>query len=103
VAIRSGLDGAASVFAELLAWYRGWLAFLLACRNTLLTAWNPPAARVTVLCGTGAASVPGLSPAGYRVVPEPVLGQENPITPELAESVLAQFPARADAISSNLE
>ncbi len=103
VAVRSGLDGASDVFAELLAWYRGWLAFLLACRNTLLTAWDPPIAAITVLCGTGAASIPGLSPDAYRVVSEPVLGQENPITPELAESVLAQFAARADVISSNLE
>jgi len=103
VAVRSGLDGATDVFAELLAWYRGWLAFLLACRNNLLTAWEPPAVAVTILSATGAASVPGLSPGAYRVVPEPILGQENPITPDLAESVLAQFLAQPAAISSNLE
>jgi hypothetical protein len=95
VALRSGLSGVPDAFAELLAWYRAWLAFLLACRNDLQATWETPTTAVTILAATvAAASVPGLGPDAYRVVEVPVLGQEKPITPELAEAVLAQFASR---------
>ena len=95
VAVRSGLDGATGAFAELLAWYRAWLAFLLACRNDLRATWETPTAAVTVLAANaGAVSVPGLDPDAYRVVEVPVLGQKKPITPELAEAVFAEFTSR---------
>ena len=42
MAASQGVDGAADVFAELLAWYRGWLAFLLSCHNDPPMTWPVP-------------------------------------------------------------
>jgi hypothetical protein len=92
VAVRSGLDETTGAFSELLAWYRGWLAFLLACRNDLQGTWQAPTTAVTILAApTVATSVPGLGADEYRVVRLPALAGESRITPEVAESVLAQF------------
>jgi hypothetical protein len=95
VAASRGVNGAADVFAELLVWYRGWLAFLLCCHNDPPMAWAGAATEVIVLSAPAArCSVPGLSHEAYQLCQVPVLGQDNPITPELAESLLAQITRR---------
>jgi hypothetical protein len=100
LAASRGVNGATDAFAELLAWHRGWLAFLLACHNDPTVAWAGSATEVIVLSGPADHhTVPGLSHDGYRVCPVPVishpgLGQEDPITPELAEVVRAQITRR---------
>jgi hypothetical protein len=95
VAASRGMDGAADAFAELLAWYRGWLAFLVACHNDPPMAWAISATEVIVLSEPAARrTVPGLSHDAYQHCQVPVLSQDDPITPELAESVLAQITRR---------
>jgi len=95
LARRNGLNDATGEFAELLAWHRGWLAFLLACRNDLRTTWEhftPPARGVTAIVdGPIGVSVPGLQHEAYKVVRMPWRGPESGITAELADAVLAQF------------
>jgi hypothetical protein len=95
LARRNGLKEATGEFSELLAWHRGWLAFLLACRNDLRTTWehfNPVTRGVTVIVdGPVGTSVPGLHTEACRVVRMPWRGQESGITAELADAVLAQF------------
>lgn len=95
LAASQGLDGSADTFGELLLTYRSWLAFLLACRN------NPPAGRtdattaVTVLTeAPEGVTVPGLPAGQFHVCPLPALDQENPITPEVADLLVAQIMGR---------
>ena len=92
LAASQGLNSAGKAFAELLAWQRGWLAFLLACHHDPPLAWDNSAIKVIVLSGTeGGHSVPGLSQEAYQLCKAPVLDEDDPIMPELAESVLAQI------------
>ncbi|HEY3734414.1 MAG TPA: hypothetical protein VGL63_10900 [Streptosporangiaceae bacterium] len=87
-----GLDGADDPFGELLLTYRSWLAFLLACRNDSLADWADGTAAVTVLTeGRDGVAVPGLPPGGFEVCPLPALDTDNPITPEVAELLVAQI------------
>jgi Alpha/beta hydrolase family len=87
-----GLDSAADAFAELLGWYRSWLAFLLACTNDPLQTWEIARTELIVLAGPAARpTVPGLSEGAYQVDVVPDLGDDDPITPELAEAVRARF------------
>lgn len=87
-----GLGGVEDTFGELLLTYRSWLAFLLACRNDSLAGWPGETAPVTVLTeAPDGVAVPGLPPGGFEVCPLPDLDQDNPITPEVAELLVAQI------------
>jgi hypothetical protein len=84
-----GLDGAADTFAELLLTYRSWLSFLLACRNDTLTSTT---AAVTVLAeAPNSVAVPGLAPGQFKATALPASDPDNPITPEVAELLVAQI------------
>jgi len=94
VAVSRGLGESTDAFSDLLAWYRAWLAFLLACRNDSPISWVTEAAAVKVLTDAPAGvAVPGLSPDAYHISRLPILDQEA-ATPELAEFVLAQIASR---------
>lgn len=89
-----GLDPSAETFGELLLTYRSWLAFLLACRNDSLVCRNAAGATaaVTVLTETpGSATVPGLPSGEFAVSQLPAIDDENPVTPEVVERVVAQI------------
>jgi hypothetical protein len=90
IAHARGVDPAAGVFAELLGWYRGWLSFLLACHHDPSASWRAPEpAGVVVLAGPGTAPhVPGLVAGAYPVAEVPVLAENSPITPDLADALL---------------
>lgn len=92
-----GLDPSADTFGELLLTYRSWLAFLLACRNDSLASRSDQAggtAAVTVLAeDPDSVTVPGLSPGEFKVSPLPALDDDNPVTPEVVELVVAQITA----------
>lgn len=89
------LNAANDTFAELLLTYRSWLAFLLACRNDSRDV-RPGAATaataVTVLTeAPDSATVPGLLPDQFTFCPLPALDEDNPVTPEVAEILVAQL------------
>jgi hypothetical protein len=87
-----GLDGSADTFGELLLTYRSWLAFLLACRNDSPAGWAGGATAVTVLTeAPDSVTVPGLPAGQFEVCPLPVLDQDNPITPEVIELLVAHI------------
>ena len=89
-----GLDSSADTFSELLLTYRSWLAFLLACRNDEPGGWGWPAgaAAVTVLTeAAGGVTVPGLPDGGFEVCPLPAVDEDNPITAEVVELLVAQI------------
>ena len=96
--VSRGLDAGADTFRELLLTYRSWLAFLLACRNDSLDR-RPGAATavtadtaVTVLTESpDSVSVPSLRPDQFKVCPLPALDEDNPVTPEVAEILVAQL------------
>jgi hypothetical protein len=91
-AVSLGLDGSTEAFSDLLGRYRGWLAFLLACRNDLPGACATRAATVKVLTDAPAGiDIPWLSPDAYQISRVPTVDLANPITPELASLVLAQI------------
>jgi hypothetical protein len=101
IAAGRGAGETADAFTELLAWYRAWLAFLLACRNDLARHDGRPTARpsaalsITVLAGTASdAVVPGLAPGEYEVVQVPVLDQDPAISAALADFLRTLFPSR---------
>jgi hypothetical protein len=95
LAASRGLDSAADAFSELLGWYRGWLAFLLACDNDPHKTWETARTKVVALAAPAAhVTIPGLSADAYQLDEVPTLGQDEPITPELAEAVLAQLARR---------
>ncbi len=92
LATSRGLGGSIDVFLELLLTYRSWLAFLLACRNDSTLAQAGGAAPVTVLTDTtDGVTVPGLAPGAFRISPLPALDEDNPVTDEVAEIVVAQI------------
>jgi len=102
LAASQGLDGSAGTFGELLLIYRSWLAFLLACRNDTLAGWADGIAPVTVLTDTpGSVTVPGLSPGEFKVCPLPVTDEDNPVTPEVAELLVAQILFRFHSYSGS--
>jgi hypothetical protein len=95
LATSQGLDGSADTFGELLLTYRSWLAFLLACRNDSLTRWADGPTAVTVLTeAPDSATVPGLPPGRFEVCPLPVVDEDNPITPEVVELLVARILSR---------
>jgi hypothetical protein len=95
LATSQGLDESADTFGELLLTYRSWLAFLLACRNDSLAGWAGGSAAVTVLTeAPDSVTIPGLSPGEFEVSPLPAIDQDNPITPEVAELLVAQITGR---------
>jgi hypothetical protein len=90
-----GLDASAETFGELLLTYRSWLAFLLACRNDSLAGWTVGATAVKVLTeAPGSVTIPGLAAGQFEVCPLPVLDEDNPITPEVVELLVAQITGR---------
>jgi hypothetical protein len=95
LATSQGLDGSAGTFGELLLTYRSWLAFLLACRNDSLAWADDGTTAVTVLTeAPDSAAVPGLPPGRFQVCPLPVVDEDNPITPEVVELLVAQILSR---------
>jgi len=95
LATSQGLDGSADTFGELLLTYRSWLAFLLACRNDSRACWADGTTAVTVLTeAPDGAAVPGLPPGRFEVCPLPVVDEDNPITPEVVELLVAQILSR---------
>jgi hypothetical protein len=87
-----GLDPSADTFGELLLTYRSWLAFLLACRNDSLVPRDEVTPAVIVLTeAPDSVTIPGLPPGEFKVTPLPALDDDNPITPEVVEQVVAQI------------
>jgi hypothetical protein len=96
LAAKQGLDGTADAFSELLAWYRSWLAFLLACSNDSAMKWDATGVEIVAVAEPGSTVIiPGLQPGDYPVVRAPSLAEDAPITPELADIVLAQLNSRS--------
>jgi len=90
-----GLDPSADTFGELLLTYRSWLAFLLACRNDSLAGGTAGATAMKVLTeADDVATVPGLAAGQFEVCPLPVLDEDNPITPEVVDLLVAQIAGR---------
>ncbi len=95
LAASRGLDSTADAFSELLGWYRGWLAFLLACDNDPHKTWENARTKVVALAAPADhVTIPGLSADAYQIEEVPALAQDEPITPELAAAVLAQMARR---------
>ena len=86
-----GLDPSADTFGELLLTYRSWLAFLLACRNDSLALRNGTPAVIVLTESPDSVIIPGLPPGEFKVAPLPALDDDNPITPEVVEQVVAQI------------
>jgi hypothetical protein len=87
-----GLDPSADTFGELLLTYRSWLAFLLACRNDSLAGWAGGTIAVTALTETpDSFTIPGLPSGEFEVFPLPVAAEDNPVTPEIVELLVAQI------------
>lgn len=82
------LTSAMGAFSDLLVWYRGWLAFLLACRNDTSVEEAVGRAAVTVLSDSpSTVEVKGLSRDAYEVVELPTPQPAGPIKPELADFI----------------
>jgi len=87
-----GLDGSDETFGELLLTYRSWLAFLLACRNDSLAGLADEVFEVTVLADApDHVTVPGLRPGRFKVCSLPAGDDENPVTPEAVDVLVAQL------------
>jgi len=82
-------------FGDLLTYYRGWLAFLLACCNDRPVA--PAAGKATVkVVAPGAvagAAIPGLSPHAYQIIRIPAADQQDAAQVAIADFVLTQIAA----------
>jgi hypothetical protein len=94
LATRLGLDAAPPAFAQLLASYRTWLAFLLACRNSLPAQPPSDAVAMSVLTNEPDFIVPGTAPGRCRITPPPPADQPDAVTPELVELLLDQINGR---------
>jgi hypothetical protein len=95
LATSQGLDASADIFGELLLTYRSWLAFLLACRNDSLAERAGGPSAVTVLTETpDRVTVPGLAPGQFEVCPLPAADDDNPVTSEVADILVAQITGR---------
>lgn len=89
------LSGSMGAFADLLVWYRGWLAFLLACRNDTSIEQAVGRAAVMVLSDSpSTVEVKGLSRDAYQVRELPAPQPAGPITRELADLIAAYVGAR---------
>jgi hypothetical protein len=92
-AAAQGVSATSDVFGDLLAWYRGWLAFLLACRNDVPVTVPAGAGVVRVLTqGRDEAEFSRVNPAVRRVIELPVSAAT--VTPELTDYVVTEL-ARA--------
>ena len=91
LATSQGLDASADTFGELVVTYRSWLAFLLACRNDSLAGSAAGPTAVTVLAeAPDSITVPGLSRGQFDAYPLPASDEDNPVTPEIADLLVAQ-------------
>ncbi|NJC11491.1 hypothetical protein F4558_001317 [Micromonospora profundi] len=89
------LTDAMGAFGDLLVWYRGWLAFLLACRNDVEVGRTGGRAAVTVLSDSpSTVEVKGLDRTAYDIVALPSPQPAGPVTPELAGHVAAYVAPR---------
>jgi hypothetical protein len=89
------LTDAMGAFGDLLVWYRGWLAFLLACRNDAGVGRTGGRAAVTVLSDSpSTVAVKGLDRSAYEVMELPSPQPAGPVTAELAEHVAAYIGSR---------
>lgn len=90
LAASRGLSGSVGAFSDLLLWYRAWLAFLLACRNDTSIEQAVGRAAVTVLSDSpSTVTIAGLPKDAYQVCAVPERQPAGPVTPELAELVVA--------------
>ncbi|MEV4118620.1 hypothetical protein [Micromonospora sp. NPDC049645] len=91
LAANRDLGGTMGAFSDLIVWYRGWLAFLLACRNDTSIEGALGRAAVTVLSDSpSTVEVKGLNRDAYQVVELPMPQPAGPIVPELAEFIATQ-------------
>jgi len=81
-------------FTSVLATYRGWVAFLLACRNDQPVQVPAEAIPVSVLTAEPDFVLPGTSPGRCRVAALPPLERPDSVTPEVARLVLDQIAMR---------
>jgi hypothetical protein len=89
LAASKNLSGSAGAFSDLLAWYRAWLAFLLASRNDVSTGHAAGQAAVTVLSDSlPAVTVPGRAQEACRMQRLPAQ-PAGAVTRELAGIVAA--------------
>jgi hypothetical protein len=93
LAASRGLTDSMGAFSDLLLWYRGWLAFLLAGRNDAPVEMTTGQAEVTVLSDSPSTrTVEGLSKNAYRVceLPQPT----DTVTVEVAKIVATYISRR---------
>lgn len=89
-AVARGVSATSEVFADLLSWYRAWLAFLLACRNDAPAGESAEVGAVRILThDAGEIACSRLNPAACDVIELPV--SSGSITPELTDHVVAQL------------
>jgi hypothetical protein len=93
LAASQGLSVTTPVFSDLLAWYRAWLAFLLACRNGAADLQVADGITLTVLAENAADAIPGTDPSAFSIVDTPAPDPAQPVTPELAGCVLEHLAA----------
>jgi hypothetical protein len=94
LAARLGLGEAPLSFSELLASYRTWLAFLLACRNDQTAQAPPDAVAISVLTDESGFVLPGAGPGRCRITAPPPADRPDAVTPALARLVLDQITGR---------
>lgn len=105
LATQLGLDTPPPAFSELLATYRTWLSYLLACRNDLPAMPPSEDVEVTVLSHESGFTLPKSAPERCRVIPPPPAARPDAVTPELVDLVLDQIrtydPAAGKSWSPN--
>ena len=90
VATRLGLSKAPLAFSELLASYRTWVSFLLACRNDQPVKVPADSVAISVLTDEPGFVLPESVPGRCRITPPPPADRPDAVTPELAKHVLDQ-------------
>lgn len=91
MAKRVGLDSVPPAFSELLAAYRTWLAYLLACSNDLPAKPPSDAVEITVLSREPDFIVPGTAAGRCRITPPPPGDEPDAVTPDLVKLLLEQI------------
>ncbi|HST48392.1 hypothetical protein [Jatrophihabitans sp.] len=91
LATRLDLDPDQPAFTDLLTTYRGWVSFLLACRNDQPAQIPADGVTVSVLTDEPGFVLPGTAPGRCRITPPPPLEKPDAVTPELAKLVLEQL------------
>ncbi|MDQ1745528.1 MAG: hypothetical protein QOE23_3867 [Pseudonocardiales bacterium] len=91
LATRLGLRTPPLAFSELLASYRTWLAFLLACRNDQPAQAPTDEVAVSVLTNEPDFVLPGTDPGRCRIAALPPTERPDDVTPDLAKRVLDQI------------